>query len=92
MRKFLILFRAFDRFCADVGIRPDEGWAPPVQTNTPDNGNSPVSTNPMGLPVPAAQKHSGTCLTADSQRRPWASLRARRAANANELIAGAVCQ
>ncbi len=35
MRKFLILIRISDRFCADVRIRPDEGRHAVVNNNVP---------------------------------------------------------
>ena len=85
MRKFLILSALLIGFAPTLAFAQMRG-GPPVQTNTPDNGNSPVSTNPMDQYL---QRKSLQDLT-DSQRAAVSELEPARAANANELIAGAV--
>ena len=84
MRKLLILSAILIGFAPTIAFAQMRG-GPPVQTNTPDNGNSPVSTNPMDQYL---QRKSLQDLT-DSQRAAVSKLGPARAAKANELIAGA---
>jgi hypothetical protein len=85
MRRSLILSVLLVSIAPTVGFAQMRG-GPPVQTNTPDNGNSPVSTNPLDQYL---QRRSLQDLT-DTQRAAVSKLGPARAARKDELTAGAV--
>jgi hypothetical protein len=86
MRKSFILFVLLASFAPTAGFAQMGGGPPPVGTSRPDNGNSPVSTNPLDQYL---QRKSLQDLT-ETQRATLSKLGPSRAARKDELIVGAV--
>ena len=85
MRKSFVLLGIAASLIPAVGFAQMRG-GPPIDTNRPDNGNSPVSTNPLDQYL---QRKSLQDLT-DTQRAAVSKLGPARAARKDELTVGAV--